>query len=262
MKTCFVSIDIEHDLDMGDRRIFHGVEEIDKILEIFESFRVPATLFVTGDVLVRFAGQVEEWAQKYEIASHSYGHIYFNELPDFEKEEDIRKFRETYEKVLGVRPLGFRAPSHVIDKKTFDILEKYGFAYDSSIVPHYPYFKRYRGYVGNAPTDPYFPQSNDIRQGEARGSKGKILEIPVAGQLMGVPLAGAWIRKLPIWLYRALFIIHKPEFITLSMHSWDLLDKRFAPKLVKILEILKYSGYVFKSGRKIAMERVAGQGVI
>ena len=247
-RVCFVSIDIEHDVGTGNNKTFWGVDAVDRVLDIFERSGIPATLFATGDVLERFPKKVRDWSKDYELASHSYSHIYFNKLSDWGKEEDIRRSIEIHEKVLGARPLGFRAPSHVIDDHTMRLLQKYGFKYDSSVVPHYPPVKKYRGYKGKAPLAPY--------------KIGNILEIPVAGQMMGIPLAGAWSRKLPVWIYRILFIAHKPKFITLSMHSWDALDLRFSSKLVKILEILSGSGYVFKSGEQIATELSSGAGTV
>ena len=260
-KLCFASIDVEHDFGSGDNKIFHGVEEIDKIFQVFDRFNVPLTLFVTGDVLERYGEKVKSWARRYEIASHSYSHIFFNNLSDVEKEEEIGKFVDIYKKVFGFMARGFRAPSHVIDKVTLSILDRYGFVYDSSVVPHYPPLKKYRGYP--PPPEVTLLRSDELRRGKGRAPVEpynigglKLLEIPVSGQILGFPLAGAWIKGLPVILYRLLFIFNKPNFITLSMHSWDLLDKRFEVKLIKILEILKNNRYVFKSGEQIAVEEL------
>jgi hypothetical protein len=68
---------------------------------------------------------------------------------------------------------------------------------------------------------------------------------------MGLPLAGAWIRKLPVLIYRILFLFHQPSFITLNMHSWDILDESFLGKLEEIIKILKKSGYQFQNGEQI-----------
>jgi len=242
-KICFVSVDIEHDVGTPVEKTFRGVEGMDKILDVFRKFEIPATLFITGDVLAKFSERVKNFAHNYEIASHSYQHKYFNELSGEDRREDIKKFQEVYRDLFGVRPKGFRAPSHVVDDHLLRLLEEYGFIYDSSIVPHYPPFKKYRGYSGKAPLAPY--------------KVGKLIELPVSGQLLGIPVAGAWIRKLPVFVYRILFVISKPQFITLSMHSWDILDARFIPKLVQILEILKKNKYAFKSGEQIAMAESA-----
>lgn len=252
MRVCFVSIDVEHDFNTANDKTFSGVDTIDVVLGIFYKFSTPATLFVTGDVLSGFSGEVLEWAKDYEIASHSYSHKYFNDISDLEKRNEIEKFVEIYRNLLKCNPRGFRAPSHVIDNFTTKILEECGFLYDSSIVPHYPLIKKYRGYSGSAPLQPYSPSAEDLR----KYGNMKILEIPVVGQIFGIPLAGAWIRKLPHSFYRSLFLVNSPEFITLSIHSWDgLLDKDFYSKLEKILRVLKNNGYVFKSGEQIAMDK-------
>lgn len=256
-KTCFVSVDVEHDVGTGGQKEFRGIGEMDMLLETFAEYQVPATLFVTGEVLQKYGEQAKQWSGAHEISSHSYSHIFFNELSDKDTESDMQRFVTLYADIFGSVPRGFRAPSHVIDEATIKILGKYGFHYDSSVVPHYPPLKKYRGYLGRAPSAPYYPLADNVRQRGSRGNEGKVLEIPVSGQLLGIPLAGAWIRRLPVALYRGLFILYKPGFISLSMHSWDALDERFVPKLVKILEVLKKSGYVFKSGKQIAMEGIA-----
>lgn len=243
-KVCFVSIDVEHDVGTEDNKSFQGVENMGRLLAVFQNPAVPLTLFVTGDVLQKYPHEARNWSGTYEIASHSFSHRFFDGLTYQEKERDIKKFSELYRNLFGKEPKGFRAPSHVIDDETFAILEKYGFMYDSSVVPHYPPLKSYRGYKGKAPVRPF--------------RKAGVRELPLAGQLLGVPLAGAWIRKLPFWLYTSLFLFCKPSYITLSMHSWDALDGRFVPKLEKILKALKDNEYVFKSGEQIAMEEFIG----
>lgn len=238
-KVCFVSVDVEHDVGTGANKKFHGVEEMGKILGIFKKFGVPLTLFVTGDVLERYSDEGKRWAEEYEIASHSYSHRFFNELSVREREEDTRQFLELYKSIFHSHPSGFRAPSHIIDTEAMKILEEYGFMYDSSVVPHYPPFKKYRGYKTRAPREPY--------------RTGNIVEIPVSGQIFGLPLAGAWIAGLPFLLYKVLFTLYAPDFVTLSMHSWDgLEDQTFYNKLEKVLLMVKQKRYIFKKGVEIA----------
>ena len=236
MKTCFISVDIEQDL--GGKN-FRGVEGLAKILDIFKKYNIPATLFVTGEALQKYPEKFQELALSYEIASHSFTHRFWNTLSPEERTKELDDFISLYRSVFKKSPAGFRAPSHVIDEHGIDLLARKGFLYDSSVVPHYPFFKKYRGYKGKMPLLPFrFKGTN-------------VLEIPVRGQLWGIPLAGAWIRKLPIWFYSLLFFFHQPEFITLNMHSWDVLDKRFIGKLKKITGILKKEKYQFINGEQI-----------
>ena len=73
--------------------------------------------------------------------------------------------------------------------------------------------------------------------------------------MFGIPLAGAWIRGLPVWFYRILFLVYCPSFITLNMHSWDVLDPCFLKKLEKIIKALKKSNYSFYNGEQILQSR-------
>lgn len=235
-KICFVSVDVEDDLG-----------HLDKILDIFKQNNIPATLFIIGQILERYKDKVRQWAESYEIACHGFTHNFWNNLTFEQRQQELEDFIDLYQKIFSEKPKGFRAPSHLIDEEGIKLLEEKGFLYDSSIVPHYPFFKKYRGFQGKAPLLPYRPAINNCRRkGEMR-----ILEIPIRGQIGGMPLAGVWLAKIPLWFYRALFLIHRPSFITLNMHSWDVLNPQFLKKLEKILKILKDKNYLFFNGEQI-----------
>jgi peptidoglycan/xylan/chitin deacetylase (PgdA/CDA1 family) len=258
-RTCFVSIDVEHDfgspLQRKELREFQGVENLRKILDIFKNQGISATLFVTGEVLKKYQNKAKEWANNYEIACHTWSHCFWNKIETPERKQEIEIFQELYEKVFQEAPKGFRSPSHLIDNDGIKLLEEKGFFYDSSVVPHYPFFKKYRGYQGRAPLTPYHPNIKDIRK---KGEM-EILEIPIAGQIGGIPLAGAWIARLPFSFYKTLFRIHCPDFITLSCHSWDILDtptrksavSQFLENLEALLVLLKNKDYQFLNGEQI-----------
>lgn len=230
-RICFASIDVEG----------KGIEESNKILGIFKKYDIPATLFVTGEVLEKYSDLAKEWSKAYEIACHSFTHRFWNSLSFEERKKELADFINLYQEIFQRKPLGFRAPSHIIDAAGLKLLEEEGFLYDSSILPHYPPFKKYRGYQGKKPRDIHFI--------------GGLLESPVAGHMFGIPLAGAWIRGLPVWFYRILFLVYCPSFITLNMHSWDVLDPCFLKKLEKIIKTLKKSNYSFYNGEQILQSR-------
>ena len=236
MKTCFVSIDVES--DFAENKNFEGVEKLDKILRIFKKNKISATLFVTGNVLEKYSKKVREWSEDYEIACHSFSHRFWDTLSQEEREDELKRFIELYRKVLKMAPKGFRAPSHVIDEKGIKLLAEKGFLYDSSIVPHYPFFKKYRGYKGKAPLSPYWYNE-------------KIFEIPITGQLLGVPIAGTWISKLPFFIFKFLFGIYSPVFLTFNLHSWDSLNPKLFKKIEQIFEILKDKDYQLLKGLEI-----------
>ena len=240
IKTCFASVDIERDLGA---KTFRGVENLDKILSIFEKNGIPATLFVTGEVLQQYPEQFQKLSGSYEIACHGFTHRFWNTLDSQERQKELDDFIVLYQQIFQKKPIGFRAPSHIIDQQGIELLSENGFSYDSSVVPHYPPFKKYRGYKGKAPLLPYRPAGANI------------LEITVAGQFLGIPLAGAWIRRLPVLVYRILFMIYRPKFITLSMHSWDIFDQRFLAKLPLIIKLLEQNQYQFFNGKQIFENR-------
>ena len=249
IKICFISIDVEHDRGLGDRK-FSGVENLDKILSIFKKHGIAATLFITGQVLEKYSDLVKGWAQDFEIACHSFSHSFWNTLGPQERENELTNYFNLYQKIFNAKPRGFRAPSHLIDQEGIKLLEDRGFLYDSSVVPHYPFLKKYRGFKGRAPLSPYRPSSQNYRQ---KGDM-KILEIPLTGQIFGIPLAGAWMSKLSFWFYKTLFEVYCPAFLTISMHSWDN-SERFFENIEKIIVLLKNKDYQFYNGEQILKNR-------
>ena len=234
-KICFVSIDLES--DRAKNKQFLGIENLDKILDIFEKYNVSATLFVTGNVLKKYSQKIKRWEEKYEIASHSFSHRFWDTLDEEKRKDEVEKFFYLYQKIFSRNPKGFRAPSHVIDKDGLKLLQEKGFLYDSSIVPHYPFFKKYRGYKKRAPLFPYWLDNS-------------FLEIPVRGLFLGIPLAGAWLAKIPFFFYRIL-LYFTPSFLTFSLHSWDSLTPNLLRKIEQTLKILEHKNYKFLNGSQI-----------
>jgi len=225
MKVCVVSVDVEEDLadlrqDCGGSKTFRGVENLDKILGVFNGFGLRASLFITGEVLEKYPCLVETWSTRHEIACHGYYHVPLYKLSITEREKQLEDYRRIYRKTLGRDPKGFRAVMHTIDGIQLRLLEKYGFTYDSSVVPKYVPFRKYVGYKGKAPTEPYHPSCDNHRE---RGEHA-ILEIPNSPLIFGIPLAGTWIRVLSPGVFRVLLALKKPEFISLAMHSWDVVE--------------------------------------
>ena len=257
MKTCFLTIDIESASARSERasadkkgKDFEGVEKLDGILNIFKKHKVNATLFVTGEVLAKYPDLVKKWSQNYEIGCHSYYHNTLNMLNLEARKHQISNFVELYQGLFKARPKGFRAPRNIIDNEQFPILEKYGFLYDASVFPRYPWWKkRYEGYKGKAPILPYWINN-------------KIFEIPESPVGFNIPLVGTWLRKLGIGFYKFLFILRKPEFISFSMHSWDGVKfeggknsgERYLNQLDRVISHLKKIGYIFKTGEQIYEE--------
>jgi len=266
MKTCFLSIDVEKRENQKNQP-FEGVDNLDNILNIFRKYNVPATLFVTGEVLEYSPDLVKKWSKDFEIGCHNYFHNQLNKISLIERERQVKNFINLYKNIFGTLPKGFRAPRNVIDYEQFPLLERYGFLYDSSILPRYAWpLQRYDGYKGRAPIIPYYPSTNNCRK---RGNV-KLLEIPESPMtflglpLFNVPLVATWLRKWGVRFFRVLLLATKPKFVGFSMHSWDGIKfegrgsknsgKEFLKQLEEIIKFLQDIGYEFKNGEQIYEE--------
>lgn len=261
-KICFVSVDVEddqnHPLKPLTQRTWNGVKNLDNILNVFQKRNTPATLFITGQALERFPKQAKEWSKKYEIACHSFAHNFLNTIDAEEREKDLQDYINLYKKIFYKTPIGFRAPSHIIDEKQMKLLEDKGFLYDSSIVPRFPFFMKYRGFKRRAPIIPYFPSYSNCRK---KGDM-KILEVPVSGLILGLPLWGGSLRYVPIKTYKDFLRVKSPAFLCLTMHSWDAVSlksgksknsgDRFLKILEKVITLLEEKHYKFINGENIA----------
>lgn len=70
--------------------------------------------------------------QGHEIASHSLTHPTFSVLTREQKRKEIAESREKLEGALGVTVKGFRVPSYELDRDCLELLDEYGYEYDSS----------------------------------------------------------------------------------------------------------------------------------
>lgn len=253
MKICFLSIDVEK---KEENSSFEGVEKMDRMLDVFKKHKANATLFVTGEVLEKYPDLVKKWAKDYEIGCHGYQHITLDKLNLSEREKQVREFIELYKGIFKNSPKGFRAPRNVIDNEQFLILKKYGFLYDASIFPRYPWWKkRYAGYKSKERIVSYWidvPCHKD-------GASSKLLEIPESPAPFSIPLVGTWIRKSNVLIYKLLFLLKRPKFISFNMHSWDSVEKKYLEQLDKMLRYLEKVGYKFMSGEQI-YESFSAQG--
>lgn len=261
-KTCFVSIDVERD-NFKKKDTFQGVENLNNILDIFKKYKIRATLFVTGNVLELYPDLIKKWAKDYEIGCHNYIHTPLDETGLSHRERQIKKFISIYKSIFKKLPKGFRAPRNIIDNEQFEILERYNFIYDSSVIPRHIALHRYKGYKGRAPVMPYQPSARDYKK---RGKKEKmnLIEIPNTPLLGGIPFAATWIRRLGVSFFEVLLSLKKPRFLSLTMHSWDGIKfksrssknsgKVFLEQMDELLGTLKKKGYYFNTGEQICEE--------
>ena len=262
--VCMVSIDVEEDIRNDNRKVFKGVENLNKIMNLFNKYNIRSTLFVKGEVMQKYPDLVLQWSKKHEISCHGNCHIIDRSkqgikrymLSKLEREKQLKYFCKLYEDLFDFKPKGFRAEEFAIDQLQLKLLEKYDFEYDSSVLSNYPFFIKNIGYKGKAPTEPYHPSYENYKQ---KGDM-KILEIPFTTLAFGFPLSGTWIRVFGQKSHKFLLTLKKPRFIGLMMHPWDAIEhegtfsknsgEKFLGYLDTILEML-CKNYKFKSGEEI-----------
>jgi hypothetical protein len=168
---------------------------VPRFLELFDEFGIKAAFFAVGSDL-RFparAALLGECVRRgHEIANHSMNHREgFSFLSREEKLREIAEAETAIETSLGVKPLGFRAPSNDVDAETLSILDQRGYLYDSSLLPTFygpllsslkfarmklaPRHYLGRPVYGFAPRTPYNPDTGRIWK---RGAM-RIRELPI-----------------------------------------------------------------------------------
>jgi len=169
-------------------------ESLVPLLELLDEKDIRATFFVLGAVAEEHPDLVEDIFERgHEIGCHAYSHRTLYELDAQEFEREIQRSLILLSKY---HPWGFRAPSFSLNNDTrwaLDILQDYGFRYDSSIFP-----VRTNLYgVPGAPLGVYRPSKEDVTMHDPDGA---IVEFPLTVVKMGinVPIAGGfYLRLLP-----------------------------------------------------------------
>ena len=111
----------------------------ERLLDIFDEYRVRGTFFVLGWVADRFPHLVRTIAgHGHEVASHGYAHrLVYDQSPDTFR-DDVRRAKALIEDAAGCSVEGFRAPSYSITPRSLwalDVLIEEGYRYDASIFP-------------------------------------------------------------------------------------------------------------------------------
>ena len=132
-KQISISIDIEPDIHTDK---YSSLKALPEFLKILNKYNVKATFFTTCDCLEKEPLIFKKIKKHgHEISLHGYEHKRFDVLSVKNKEIQIKKSIACFKKHLSISPKGFRAPQHSIDDETLDILKKYKFKYDSSLIP-------------------------------------------------------------------------------------------------------------------------------
>ncbi len=138
MKIAAFTVDLEQDCPPFLDSVRGMQEGLPKLLGLFETHRVVATFFCTGNMAERFPEAIREILQKgHELGCHGLTHTRFDTLSYAQAEYELRESSRILTAVAG--PIvSFRAPNLSLPDRYLTLLRKYGFSIDSSIAKYKP----------------------------------------------------------------------------------------------------------------------------
>lgn len=219
------------------------IEMTKPVLDVLDEFDVSATFFVLGEVAKKHPELVEEvYERGHEIGSHAYSHKTLYELGKDKFENEINLSVQLLQHIIKEKPIGFRAPSFSVNNSTgwaFDVLEKHGFKYDSSI---FPIRTKLYG-VPNAPLHVYNPSVDDVAKEDPNG---KMIEFPMTVFVFGkrIPISGGfYLRAMPFWLLKSLLKkVNRTRAGMIYVHPWETYSKTPVLKLPLSSRFITYYG--------------------
>ena len=237
---------IDHIPEKKDDLIYQSVAPL---VDLLEKYNTRATFFVLGVVAEEHPDLIDNIFERgHEIACHSYSH---RTLYDLGKEKFDNEIENSKRLLFKYRPIGFRAPSFSLNNSTkwaLEILEKYGFQYDSSIFP----IKTMLYGVPQAPSQSYRPCYGDVAQHDPNGN---IIEFPLTTIKFGnvnIPISGGfYLRVLPLWfLIRGIKCVNRDRPAVIYIHPWETYPK--TPRM----EVSAFSKFVAYQGISSSLKKL------
>ena len=191
----------------------------ERLLDIFDEYRIRSTFFVLGWVAERHPALVRTIAQRgHEVASHGYAHrLVYDQTPQAFR-EDVRRAKRIIEDAGGCEVGGYRAPSYSITPRSLwalDVLIEEGHWYDASIFP----IRHDRYGIPVSPREPFYVERDAGGLMEVPGSTVRVgpVNLPVAG--------GGYFRILPYrWTRWGMARLNRTEKrpAVFYLHPWEI----------------------------------------
>jgi peptidoglycan/xylan/chitin deacetylase (PgdA/CDA1 family) len=154
-----------------------GAVAVPRILALLRKYGVKSTFYVPGFTLETYPRESAAIVEAgHEIAHHGWTHVPPNDLTREQEEAGLVRANEQIRKLSGQYARGYRSPSWDLSPNSMDLLLKYGFLYDSSMM-----------------ADDYTPYR--VRQGDivevekpmVFGQPTRLIEMPIAWSLDDFP---------------------------------------------------------------------------
>jgi peptidoglycan/xylan/chitin deacetylase (PgdA/CDA1 family) len=123
-----------------------GAVAVPRILDLLARHDLPATFFVPGHTALAYPELVRRiHAAGHELGHHGWVHEGLSQATPAQEREYLHRGLEALDRVVGVRPLGYRAPGVDVSVSTVEILLEHGFLYDASFsgTDFEPYYLRH-----------------------------------------------------------------------------------------------------------------------
>lgn len=158
---------------------------VPRLLKLFKKLGITTTWALPGHTAETFTLAAREAIEAgHEIAHHGYGHENPTVVEKHREKEVIERGLEALNS-LGVKPRGYRSPAWDFSPNTLDLLEEFGFEWDSSLMANdiYPYLPR------------RWSQPDVVQHGEYKvasgpavvGEPSNVVEVPVTWYLDDFP---------------------------------------------------------------------------
>lgn len=148
----------------------YGAEAgLGRMLSVLDKYQVPATFFIPAVSAILHPEMIPAIMKsgRNEIGVHGWIHESPPRLAPGEEDRLMNQAIEYLTKVTGKRPAGYRAPGWAFSGETINLIQKYGFLYDSSL---------------QAMDEPYEIMSN--------GKDTGVVELPIDWTLTETPYLG------------------------------------------------------------------------
>ncbi|MDB5190578.1 MAG: polysaccharide deacetylase [Segetibacter sp.] len=195
-----------------DEQMLVGLEGLQTLMPIIESYPVEATFFATANFANRFPTEIKNISKKHEVASHTFYHSSF-------KIEDLLSSKKSLEEITGKIVKGLRMPR--MRPIEMEAILQAGYAYDSSVNPTWIPGKYNNLHLSRNP----YQEEGMLR-----------FPASVSPQLR-IPLFWLSFKNFPYALYLHLVkhTLKKDGYVCLYFHPWEFvdLDKYAIPAFTK-----------------------------
>lgn len=156
---------------------FGAVVGVPRLLDLFDRHGIRTTWCTPTHTLQTFPAQCEAIMQRgHEIAAHGVYHEAVDRLDPAEERRLMELQVTQHERLVGRPPRGYRSPAWDVTARTLDLLDEFGFDWDSSLM--------------GRDFQPYHPRvvtRLDPENGNMFGPESRLLEIPVSWYLDDFP---------------------------------------------------------------------------